>query len=442
MAGVAGGELVTLPGWPGGINNVDKEHAVVAVPTRDGGTPCVREAENVDFDNQGKVRRRDGYARVITGDHVHSLWSHPDLSFGLFVKGGVLTAFDAELNETVIETGISDIHPLSYATVNGSVYWSSRKQHGRVTPQLTAAPFALASPIGQPAVSAAATGGLQGGTYQVAMTYIGPGGEETGTSLAVLVDVADGGGVQLSAIPQPTDLSMLAVRIYMTGANGDVLYHARDIPVGMTSTTLGARPLGKPLETQWLQPMPPGQIVRIQNGRALVASGNVLWWSAPFRYGYRNMARNYIRFKTDITLLAPVGDGDSAGRYVASGARTYWISGADPSAASQAIAHPYGAVPGTHIEVPATVLGLETSGRVAFWLADNGIPCAGLPGGQVLPLTDQRWVAPLSERGTAFLRERDGARHIVMGLGGQTRNGLRTTDRAVATVTRNGITLD
>lgn len=442
MAGVSGKELVTLPGWPAGINNVDKEHAVLGVPTRDGGVPAARIAENIDFDNEGKVARRRGYAMAIAGENVHSLWSHPELDYGLFVRAGSLIAFDEGLNETVITTGLSNIHPLSYDTVNGTVLWSSRIAHGRITAAKAAAPFALRSPAGQPTVSASTNGGLRAGQYQVAITYAAASGEESGTSLAVLVDVAEGQGVQLAAIPQPLDASVVRVRVYMTPPDGDVLYHQRDIPVGMLAVTLGHAPHGKPLETQWLQPMPTGQILRIKHGRCEVAAGNVLWWSEALRYGYRNVARNYIRFPDEITLLAPIGDGEAAGRYVAAGSRTYWISGATPSSAAQAIANPYGAVAGTHIEVPATALGLEASGRVAFWLASNGVPVIGMPGGQVMPLTDRRWVAPIAERGSAFLREQNGARHIVMGLGGQQRNGLRTTDRAVATVYRGGIALD
>lgn len=442
MAGVPDSELRKLTGFPAGIDNVNKEFEIPAQASRDGTVrAALRQAVNVNLDRFGKPSRREGYSRVISSSNVHSLWSHAELAFGFVVLNGVLTAIDTAYAQTAIRTGLSHIHPVSYATVNGVVFWSNRQTSGRITAALEDRPMALRSPAGQPTVSTSVNGGLRAGAYQVAITYATAAGEESGTSLAVVVDVAEGQGVQLSAIPQPLDAAVTVIRLYLSGADGDVLYYQRDIPVGMTSTILGVHFEGKPLETQWLQPLPPGQIVRHYNARLYIATGQMLRWSEAMRYGYHNPVRSFRRYPDEITLVAPAGEGTAGGLYVAAGSRTYWHAGADPKQSQQVVVYPHGAVAGTHCEVPAGLFGLDLKGNVAFWLATNGIPCVGLPSGQLMPLTENRYVTPIAERGASLVRERRGGNHIVMGLGGQQTNGIRASDSVVATVTRNGITV-
>lgn len=441
--GVPDSQLLTLPGWPGGIDNVHAEFDVPAAASRDGTTIArLREAVNVDVDDNGKVSRRPGYALAIASDNAHSLWSDPEYHSAFAVLDGALTAIDEYLGQTVLRTGMSHIHPVSYCVVNGVVFWSNRQVSGRVTEDLEAKPFALPSPAGQPNVAANTEGGLSAGDYQVAITYKAMSGEESGTSLAVLVTIEEGQGVRITNVPQPPSGSgIVAIRVYMSTCNGDVLYHQRDLAVGMTSATLAVAHTGKALETQWLQPMPPGQIVRYFNGRVYVAQGRVLWWSEALRYGYYNPSYNYVTFPADITLVAPVGDADAGGIYVAAGTRTYFMQGADPKAMRRVIAYPHNAVPGTHVEVPASLFGGNDGARRPFWLAANGVFCIGTPSGQVEPQTETYYVAPHAERGAAILRERNGKRQIIVGLGGQQTNVFRATDSVVATVYRNGVAI-
>jgi hypothetical protein len=280
-------------------------------------------------------------------------------------------------------------------------------------------------------------GGLSAGTYQLAVTFLTAAGEESGASLAAMVDVPEGGGVQCDAIPQPPDASY-RVRLYLSGANGDVLHFARDLAAGMTSVLLGVTRAGKVLETQFLEPMPPGHIVRWFNGRLYVAVDNVLVWSEAMRYGLTRLAHNRAGFQKRLDLLEPVGAGDEgAGIYVASADRTYFLGGTDPKAFSNRIAYPHGAVPGTALRVPANVFGVQSSTEVVYWLARNGVGCLGLPGGTVMPLRENQVIGPSADSGASLYRDVNGLRQVITTLVGAQERGLALGDKLNCTVIRH-----
>jgi hypothetical protein len=125
--------------------------------------------------------------------------------------------------------------------------------------------------------------------YQVAVTFRDIRGEESGTGQAAQIAVPEGGGIALSNVPQPLDADVNIVRVYLSPANGDMLYFVRDMPVGMTSATLGAGARGKPLDSQFMEKMPAGSIVRALNGRMFVARGAEMLWSEALGFGLHHL---------------------------------------------------------------------------------------------------------------------------------------------------------
>jgi hypothetical protein len=438
MAGVSDKELIPIGPFPAGIDNLDRETELTR--SEDGKRViALREAENVDLPRSGWPRRRRGFAREVEGTRVHSLWSGGRFPLMLFVDGATQYARRTGAAPFAVRSGLSP-REVSYAIPNDRVFCSNGAQAWCVAPDGEAATWGVESPAGQPTLTPSTDGGLDAGEYQVAITYLDLRGEESGTGLAATVTVPDKGGIALSGIPQPLSADVLRVRVYVSPANGDVLYQARDVPVGQLVALIGAGQRGRPLATQFLTPMRPGRIVRYLASRLYVADGRSMRWSEPLRYGLTHAEKNVRSVGQRIDLMEPVGDGGEApGFFVADHKRTYWLGGADPNAATLRIVHAAGAIPGTGITVPGNLFGLETSLPVAYWIAASGVACLGLPGGQVVPLRERQVVAPAAERGASLFRELDGMRQVITALQGATPQGIAIGDRASSRVYRNGI---
>jgi len=438
MAGVSDKQLIRIGPFPAGVDNLNDE---TNLTRSDDGKRIValREGVNIDLPRTGWPRRRKGFGQEVQGAQVHSLWANPRFPWMLFADGAGHFARSTGGQPFEVRAGLAP-REISYAIPNDRVYCTNAVQTWCVTPEGDALAWAVESPGGQPVCAPASSGGLDAGAYQVAITYLDTRGEESGSTLAETVTVPQGGGVALSDIPQPLGADVARIRVYMSPTNGDALYQARDIAAGQTSAMMGAGNLGRPLATQFLSPMPAGQIVRSLAGRLYVACGNEMRWSEALRYGLTHSKDNVRRIGARIGLMEPVGEGgDAPGMYVADHKRTYWIGGANPSAQSQRIVYPYGAVPGTGIVVPASMFGFDTTLPVAYWIAANGVACIGMPGGQVVPLREKQVVAPKASHGASLFREQDGLRQIITSLSDASPQGLAVGDRASARVYRNGV---
>lgn len=448
MAAPSDKQLVRLSGWPAGIDNRSAEQALAHDDK--GNVVALREAENVDLDKDGKVRRRQGFSKVTSGIAVHSLWSDPGFPLALYADAGELMAMQADLGVFSVCDGLMPGQELSYATAAERAYWSNGFQTGCVGADGSVLPWGIAGPGGQPAlVGGGGVGGLDAGTYQVAATFVTATGEESGTPMAAAVSVSQGGGITLTGIPQPVDATQ-RIRVYRSKTNGagamdsateTLLYHVIDIPAGTPTLLLGAGRLGKPLITQFLEPMPAGQIVRQHAGRLWVATGSTVVYSEPLRYGLTKLPQNRMTFNARIDLMEPVGNGDDGGGglFVAAGDRTYWMGGSNPADMRAAYRYPEGAgaVPGTAVRVAGTTLGLETTEPVVYWLARNGVGCIGLPGGEVMPLRAAQAVGPSAEAGASVLRDQRGMRQIITALRGAAPQGVAMGDRLECEVIRH-----
>lgn len=418
---------VIMPGWKRGLNNVERETALK--------NSALRVAQNVDFDTVGKPSRRAGYTSVFSGA-AHSVWAS---DFNLFVVlNGTLTAYDDNLIGKPLVDGFGPFEYLTYAYANGYTYWSSAGRNGRIDPALNAGPFAVDAP-GTPVVAPYASGALAIGTYQVSLTSFDADGMESGSvSSASLTLTVPGQGILVTGIEAPP--GAVSVRVYLTQTNGDVAYSLATLPAGTTSFVCGEAQLGRPLETSFFFPMPPGQLLMEHAGRMYCASGSTLWYSEPFRYGYTHHF-NYMRFSAPITLLHSVGDADTATLFIAAGERTYAMLGTDPKAVQRRVVRTAGAVWGTSLLVPQSLFSTGDpeapiqDGPAVYWMGDDGIPCYGAPGGTVTLLTVGRALgSTAADRGATMMREVNSVTQLVSSLHGGNANGLVATDSAVATV--------
>ncbi len=431
-------KLPKLGPFPAGVNNVAKEDSLPV--DENGNQTSLRSAINVDLDNDGWPSRRQGRELMVEADRAHSLFPTADHLFG--VVDGDLKAYNASFAEQTVRAGVGPRFA-SFAHVNDDVFWTNGVTHRRVAADLSDHPNAIATPT-PPIATAAASGGLAAGEYLVSLTWSDVDGRESGASHPVVVDVAANGGIMLTNLPAAPE-DAVTLHAYASPPNADpaILYRAYSLPAGATTLLLGKHQPGVTLKTQWLVPLPPGDIVRLFNGRLLVAFGAMLAWSDALRFGLMH-PDNTLRMGQGITLMEPVGDGGDAGAgvFIADHKRTYFLSGNGPEQWQRVIRYPHSAVPGTSLLVPGNVLGLETTQLVAFWLATNGVFCIGMPGGTVAPVTEDRLALPEGERGAVMFREVDGLRQLITSFitGGGNRFGV--SDSAVGTVRRHGVTLD
>ncbi|MCA9232180.1 MAG: hypothetical protein KDA57_16145, partial [Planctomycetales bacterium] len=419
--------------FEGGVNNRSAE---TSVPNGQ-----VRAAVNVDVDAAGRISRRLGYTRRATGA-THSLFA--SVAELLAVNGNDLKAYDANLSATTVLAGVGEAD-ISYAHVGTAVIWSNGTLIRRINVDLEDEPHALDCPS-QPTLTAVANGGLTAGKYQVAVTYKSATGEESGSSVAHVVQVSDGQAIQLSNIAQHS--SAAYVSVYATRCDGEELLHVRNLPNGTASYILTEQQRGKRLRTQFLEPMPPGQIIRYMHGRLFVADDAMLRWSAPLRPGLGD-PEDYIGFTGRITMIEPVGDGQQAGAYISAEhvtnpdkAAVYYVAGANPDKWLSVRAYSSGAVLGSAAQVPGEIAGLKDySGNVPVWLSQNGMFCVGLPGGVVKELSRNRFVAIANGKSAATLiRAKDGVDQMVTAVRGGSTSGAVATDAVTVTVTSNGVT--
>jgi hypothetical protein len=429
--------MAATKGFPGGIDNISPETQL-----RPG---AARALTNVDIDRAGKPHTREGRTQRVSGS-ARGLFGGWDYMLG--IVDHVLYAYDANLTGVTIRSGIANA-PISYAIINGKVFWTDGAVLRRITPNLADQAAWIDCP-GQPNAAAYATGGLTAGDYQVAITYATASGEESGSSLASVVTVAEGGGILLTGIPANTVASK--VRIYVSPPNGDALYHMLDVAAGTTTTIVGTGTPGKLLATQWLEPMPAGQHVRFLNGRMYVARQNVLWESEPFTFGLKHYA-NCWRFSDYIDVLEPVGSGEQSGMYIATGKRTLFFSGPAMKDWRQSVARPSGAVEGTGCSVPSSWFNRidprtgdpmdgGPSVPMAFWIDRDGVMCVGSANGAITTLTEGRTAMPKADMGAVLLRERPGFRQLIASLIGNAGNSFGASDAASAVVRRHGVTIE
>lgn len=423
-------QLVRWQGFPAGLNNRARW---TDAPADESGAPnALREAVNVSLRQNGKPVLRPGQTKRVTGK-AHSLFAFGDHLFA--VVDGQMRAYrqnmDGSLTLDAAYANVGDRF-VSYASDDFNVYWSNGVEQGRFDENLQAHPFWVGTP--DPVTLTTTTGALAPGAYEVSVTGVEADGRESGASGPVRIAITAGQGIVVALPAAPAGATRW--RVYVTPPDGEVFYQNNELPISATSVAVTNLTPSAKLETLWLHPMVPCQHLRYGHGRLYGLANNVMVWSEPYRLGLMS-PDNHVVLGSEATLLEPVGDADTAGCWAADHKRTYFMAGADPESWQQQARYPHAAVPGTSICVQGALFGLETSAPVAYWLARNGTPCIGLPGGQLLPQREQSLALPVdAERGASGLMLLDGIRQILTTIFGAAGNLAAASDFAEATITR------
>lgn len=387
----------------------------------------------VNLDIQGSdVAQRAGRTKWISGTDVHSLWGNDLIDFGLYVDGTTLNLLDPTGIVEPLVNGLQK-RDMYYAYVAGRVYYSNGIDTGSITQNGVVRPWGIPTPTQTFDVAVTATGGMDPGTYMVTMTWF-QDGEESGAPEPLVIEVPAGGGIALTNIPQYTNAQ--SARVYVSAPGDTRLFHNRDLPNGMTSVNIAAGNRGRPLDT--LLHMPMGGCTRLHaaKGRIFAASGKLLRWTQPLRYGLTNRSTDYIKAPDAITAIGSP-DVDSFVMYVGTAKKTYRLSGDDVNSVSLTAAAHVGVIPGSMVQVPGDALGLEgILYNMPVWLGTNGLFYAGSTSG-IIPL-NKKAVTNVYGKVAATYMERDSSRrYVAAGANGKT-SGLAITDKMVARVVQLG----
>lgn len=354
-------------------------------------------ATNMDLDNSGKLLCRDGYLKKITGA-IHSLWAHDDIC--LFVQGVQLRRLNADMVSSVIlRSDFSANYLASFCHVNDKVYYSNGAQTG-IYNNSGNRTWGIVPPVFQP-LAQPAVGDMPAGNYQYAMTYVRDDGQESGTGIADQISITTG-AIDFTDLPISSDPSVRYKNIYLTEANGEVLYRAATVSNATTALHYNGGILRTPLETQFLQHAPAGQIVSYYNGRMYVANGQWLYYSKAFGYELFDL-REHLGFASNITLVAPV----QGGMYIGTESAIYYMSGNEPQDFVLVEKANYGAVAGTLAYAPAKQVRVAVNAQeetIPMWTSKAGI-CVGLSGGIFINITQDRYGIESAAVGAALFRD-------------------------------------
>lgn len=383
---------------------------------------AVRAAVNVDIGRAGRFKRRAGYVRRSVAAGLHSLYQASQKGWTLIGKDSTLNRLDTTTYGLTLLHNLQSPDPVSYVEYNGNVYFSNRTSIGWV-PSTSTAARAVGVPTPAAPTLSATFGTLTPGKYGLVITNVDERGEESGACEVQIIDLPSGGGIRMSNLQQT---SGWITYVYITSADGDVLRQAAEFPSIFANFAVGEDAQGGACDTQFLQPLIPGDFIRWHAGRLYTAKNGALSFSEPMRPHLYNPAHNVIPFSGHIAFVEPVVDGI----YVGDSRGVWFLAGMDPTKFEIRHVSPCRAVVRSSVSVPPEHFDekkVSTPYPVAVWLSTSGY-VAGMAGGETVELQPERVKVPPGMTGRSAFLTREGRKQIVTPV-----NSSTTTAYGVAT---------
>lgn len=371
-----------------GIDNVSGEPNLPA--------GALVDAVNIDVTRTGIVQRRAGYSTVLAA--ATALGASQALGRLLAVVSGNLVSVDP-LSYAQTSLGPVSDSELYFTEVNDATVLAGDSTLALVdTAGLR--PLGVEQPP-PPILTIEPAGGLRAGRYGVCITWRAVDGEEGAASEALFVDVPEGGGITVSALPVPHEARTAATQIYRTACDGDVFYSAGRVTSG---ALLGETPLGRVCDTRHMARMRGGRYVKYWRGRLLVARGRTLYMSEPMRYGLYDPRHGFVQTPTRITFVQPV----EGGIYVGQTDGVLFLDGESPENLKVVRTGAAAPTPGTAIEIVGGEMTgdfAQGSDKHAVWWGARGY-AVGTPNGAVVEPQSKRLSVPVGQRGATAVHER------------------------------------
>lgn len=354
----------------------------------------LRTLVNADVTDQGSVRRREGFRRVLSGGSgYHSLWGDGISMY--FVQGRKLKKATGDPDALVVTTvaeGLMAGAPVSFTSSPYGIFFTD----GHSTRRLSTRQLATLNPV--PRAVASSGGALPPGEYGVAFAYADATGAESPTTSVLRITVPANGKIDVSDLPSVWPAGVTSVIIFMTRVDSTELYQSEILyaPEETRTITTEAREGNRPLAVAMA--IPAGHLIRYHYNRLYIANEHILYYSEPFAPGTFDPMRGYIPFSAPIDVMESV----SGGMFVVAD-KTWWKTEEAMSVVSE-----NQAVRGTG--------GTQRDGT-CYWMSDDGL-VIGRPDGTLDFLQKQSNAVASAERGTAFVRETDGKRQLVASVFG------------------------
>lgn len=421
--------LLSIGPWPDGVNSVSPD---ISQPET-----SLRQASNIDLDDEGYPSDRSGYTLEIACSDGHSLYADGDIAY--FVDATSLkkvTVQSGSLVEEVLQTGLEN-RSMGFVKVNDAIYFSNGINTGVIRDSVVEI-WGVEIPATYPDLSAVSGGQLDGGIYQIYILFKNYNGEISGgVQRPKTITLIDGQGISLTNIPVPVSSEVEKVQVYRSTANGTVLYLCAEIAAGTTSYTVTkGSGLSIDLKTLFREQMSAytSDLLAHYNGRILSAIGNVVYASDALRYGLIHVPSNFILFPETVTNIVPVTDGI----YVTAD-KTYFIAAAFTEQQTQRVVLDYGAVRKTFIKLSASA-NQDSKYPTAAWWSHKGL-CFASDGGVVRNISQDRIADKVFSEGSLVFREIEGVRQVLSALKDTSKptSGFASTDIVEAEVIRNGI---
>ena len=382
---------VKFRGWARGVDNVHQDYEIPS--------DSLRRGVNVDILDSGKIRRRKGFTQTLASSGAHSLWSDGTVAY--FVQNNQLRKFYENGTSVSLGTIAAGANRVSYVKVGQDVYFTCATARGKIK-NGTLASWGVEVPATPPTVTTTA-GVLPPGTYYAAVTYVMPDGRESGASLLTQTTLSTDGGVTVTSMPIPVDATITKKRLYLSTADGEILYMAAELGAADLFATISSPVSGAELRTAYLSTPPLGSAIAYTNGRIFVvdvADPRVVWFTEALDYDHVDTRKGYYTFGAPVSVIA----GTSDGLYVCAD-MTYFIPGAGSPDATQRMVLEFGAIAGSETTIPFST--------DVIWMTEQG-PVIGKDGGVIEMLSKERMSPGGMADAAAMVRDKDSVRQYVV----------------------------
>jgi len=257
-------------------------------------------ADNVDVDDEGKLRRAPGFQRVRSGT-VENLYTTHDEQRAFIVEDGDLKELLPDWSTVPLWNALASPH-LRWAEINDGLYATNGTDF-----LVVGFDAAREWGIPQPPIPdvVPTSGDLPAGRYQVTATYVAPDGRESGAPMGNWIDLDAPSGLRIEVTP-PVGYR---VRIHIAPTDTATFYAAYDTDEAITTYNGPLDALATPLTSQFLGPPPGGHVVGYRLGRLYLGqyfpelNQSVIWPSEPLAYEWFDPAQAII-LPGEIRLIA------------------------------------------------------------------------------------------------------------------------------------------
>jgi hypothetical protein len=343
-------------------------------------------AINVDLDDVGQLRRRQGSRRVATGKWSNLMTALNGRIYA--VNNGSLGRIYPNFSFAALALGFNQTDILANVQVADNIYFSSPSQSGIIN---------------------------------TAQDTVGPW---KGPSLPppTIADPLDPNAAPAPALP------------------AGKWWYSPVVNPRATLPPIGGKILGTP---------PQAEFLAYFHGRIYLAQGRTLWHTELYNYNYVNSTKGFYQFEGDITMVGSVTDGIYVGTteglwFMSLASR---IEGHPAGAFKRVRVMDSGVIPGSMVYIPGELanpaqvgLNEDTPLKVSIMFMTTAGYCVGQDGGQAVNFSEDKFIFPDSASASAMYRFQQGIHQYVTVLNsaGSPMTSTRIGDYVDATLRKAG----